>query len=209
MAPPNYAVNAAVVDVRRDTPGPGDKFLIDTNILYWVTYTKASTAGRPPKARKVTSYSSYLERAVTAGSSMYVCGLSLAELAHRIEAVEYELFVRARGGSTLKKEFRHNFPKERREVAAEISAAWGQVKSLAKVAAFMLNDRTVDQALASLHTQALDGYDAFLKGNMDMASVRELVTDDGDFLTVPGITVFTCNPSALDAARQQGRLQER
>lgn len=31
-------------------------------------------------------------------------------------------------------------------------------------------------------------------------------TDDGDYVTVPGIQVFTANPEAIAAAQNQGKL---
>jgi hypothetical protein len=39
--------------------------------------------------------------------------------------------------------------------------------------------------------------------------VLQLITDDGDFATVPGIQVFTANRNVINAARSQGKLQTR
>ena len=36
-----------------------------------------------------------------------------------------------------------------------------------------------------------------------------ILTDDGDFATVPGITVFTANRTIIDAARDCGKLKMR
>jgi hypothetical protein len=36
--------------------------------------------------------------------------------------------------------------------------------------------------------------------------VVQVITDDGDFSTVPGIQVFTANRNVIQAARAQGRL---
>jgi hypothetical protein len=41
---------------------------------------------------------------------------------------------------------------------------------------------------------------------MDKASVTQIITDDGDYVTVPGIKVFTANTSAIAAAGSQGKL---
>lgn len=38
----NYVIAADIIDVRVDTPKPEDVFLVDSNVWYWMTYTKAS-----------------------------------------------------------------------------------------------------------------------------------------------------------------------
>jgi len=41
---------------------------------------------------------------------------------------------------------------------------------------------------------------------MTAAGVSQILTDDGDYCTVPNIQVFTANQRVIDAARQQARL---
>ncbi|TAE94775.1 MAG: hypothetical protein EAZ79_22025 [Oscillatoriales cyanobacterium] len=41
---------------------------------------------------------------------------------------------------------------------------------------------------------------------MDKAGVVQVITDDGDYVTVPGIKVFTANHNVITAARNQGKL---
>ena len=41
---------------------------------------------------------------------------------------------------------------------------------------------------------------------MDKAGVVQVITDDGDYVTVPGIKVFTANHNVIRAARNQGKL---
>lgn len=41
---------------------------------------------------------------------------------------------------------------------------------------------------------------------MKQESVNKIITDDGDYVTVPGIQVFTANPGAIAAATNQGKL---
>ena len=44
----NYTVQAEVVDISADTPKTEDAFLVDTNVWYWLTYSRASQSARPP-----------------------------------------------------------------------------------------------------------------------------------------------------------------
>jgi predicted nucleic acid-binding protein len=151
---------------------------------------------------QITEYPSYIAKAISANSWLSYCGLSLAELAHNIEQTEREIF-----SSTLKsKEYRHNFPTERAKVVAEVQAAWSQVISSAVCTDVLVSEETSNAALTRFQTQLLDGYDLLILEAMDKAGVKQIITDDGDYVTVPGIKVFTANSGAIAAAKSKGKL---
>lgn len=41
---------------------------------------------------------------------------------------------------------------------------------------------------------------------MDKVGINQVITDDGDYVTVPGIKVFTANKKAIASARSQRKL---
>ena len=206
----NYVIKADVIDIRQDTPKPNDIFLVDTNVWYWLTYTRASLGDQPPKSYKTNDYTSYIGKTLSAKSQLHRCGLSLAELAHLIERTELEIFSKASGfDKTKKKEFRHNHPKERTIVVSEIQAAWGLVEIMTQTIDIQINKLTTDDALARLSTQILDGYDLFILESIMKAGIVKIITDDGDFSTVPNILVFTSNVNVIQAAKVQGKLLKR
>jgi len=195
----NYIVQAEVVDIQSDNPKADDIFLVDTNAWYWHTYTNASISSR---FYQITEYPSYIAKAISANALLLYSGLSLAELAHNIEKAEREIF-----GSTLKpKEYRHNYPTERGKVVTEVQSAWSQVTSTAVCTDVLVNEETSEAALTRFQTQLLDGYDLLILEAMDNANIAQIITDDGDYVTVPGIKVFTANYGAIAAARNQGKL---
>ncbi|MGH1394782.1 MAG: hypothetical protein ACRAVC_12250 [Trichormus sp.] len=197
--PVNYTVQAEVVDIRSDAPKNDDIFLVDTNAWYWYTYTTASILSSSYQSKE---YPSYIAKAISAHSWLSYCGLSLAELAHNIEQTEREIF-----SPTLKaKEYRHNYPTERAKVVAEVQAAWSQVISSAVCTDVLVSEETSNAALTRFQTQLLDGYDLLILEAMDKAGVTQIITDDGDYMTVPGIKVFTANRGAIATARTQGKL---
>lgn len=197
--PVNYTVQAEVVDIQSDAPKKDDIFLVDTNAWYWYTYTNASISSR---FYQITEYPSYIAKAISANSLLLYCGLSLAELVHNIEQTEREIF-----SSTLKsKEYRHNFPTERAKVVAEVQAAWSQVISSSVCTDVLVSEETSNAALTRFQTLLLDGYDLLILDAMDKAGVTKIITDDGDYVTVPGIKVFTANSGAITAAKTQGKL---
>ena len=195
----NYTVQAEVVDIRSDTPKEDDIFLVDTNVWYWLTYTQASQSALP---YQITDYPTYISKALSRKSLLLYCGLSLSELAHNIEQTEREIF-----NATLKaKEYRHNYPTARANVVAEIQAAWSQVTSIAVSTDITINEATTNTALTRFSTQPLDGYDLLILEAMEKAGIIQVITDDGDYITVPGIRVFTANQNAIAAASNQNKL---
>ncbi len=201
----NYRIAAEVVDVRKDCPNSSDTFLVDSNVWYWLTYTKASLVDGPAAKRCALDYSSFVKKAITQRVQLCRCGLSIAELAHTIEKKEREIFEKTHG-IIRPKEFRHNHPQERATVVAEVNAAWGQVRSMATPLNLLIDDVLSDIALIRFTKDALDGYDLFFLEAMTKNKVTQIITDDGGFATVSGIRVFTANQNVITAAQSQGKL---
>lgn len=205
----DYTIQAQIVDIRNDAPRSDDMFLVDTNVWYWHTYTNASASA---SRYQIDSYPEYLIQAISANSVLSYTGLTLSELAHLIEQTERNLFIESRNldRSTFKpKEYRHNYPDERKKVIQEIVTAWGQVKSIAAPLDLTVNETVTNSALLQLQSLALDGYDLFMLEAMKKEGISQIITDDGDFSTIAGISVFTANSNIIRAAKAQNRLISR
>jgi predicted nucleic acid-binding protein len=72
-----------------------------------------------------------------------------------------------------------------------------------------VNADLTDKALQRMATESLDGYDLFLLEAMSEAGIQNIITDDGDYATVPGIQLFTANKNVIKTARHQGKLVRR
>jgi predicted nucleic acid-binding protein len=204
----NYSIQAEVVDITTDSPKADDVFLVDTNVWYWMTYTRASLSVRPPAQYQTCNYPAYTNAALAAGARIYQSGLSLAELTHLIEKAEREIYERTNGPVRIK-EYRHNFPDERTQVIAEIQSAWGQVVSLSDPLVATIDGQTANIAIARFQTEKVDGYDLFILESMKNHGIVQVITDDGDFTTVSEIQVFTANRNVIAAAKDQGKLKIR
>lgn len=205
----SYTVKAQIVDIAADKPKPEDAFLVDTNVWLWMTYPNAGHNAPGWAGSVMPSYANYVNSAVSVNAKTHWCGLSLAELAHVIERIEREIFESAQGKVNPKKAFRHNFVGERARVVSHAKAAWHQVKSLAEPLTATIDESATDAALARVTTELVDGYDLFILEAMSANGVAQIITDDGDFSTVPGIQVFTANKSVISAAKAQGVLMIR
>jgi len=200
--PVNYNVQAQVIDIQNDSPGPTDSFLVDSNVWFWITYPKGG--GYTPSRTRL--YVNFVSKSLRARAKLHCCELSLAELAHIIERAERDIYNTANGANLGSKEFRHNYPAERGTVVAEIGRAWQQVTTMASSLSATVDASTVAAALVAFQTQRVDGYDLFVLQAAAMRKIVQVLTDDGDYCTVPGLQVFTANSTAIQAASAQGKL---
>lgn len=202
------SVNADVVNLRADQPRQDDVFFIDSNVWFWVGYTNASVGD---KFNQSVDYPTFVGKALSMGSSLYRCTLSFAELAHSIERSERTIVGKSKGVELSTKDFRHNYPTERANVLTEIENVWALSDGMTdgntievKVTSSMVTD-----TLMRLKSEELDGYDAFMVEAILAQGIKQVVTDDGDFGQVPGITVFTANGLLIREAAKQGKLKKR
>lgn len=202
-----YNVQAEVIDLRSDKPGPGDAFFVDTNVWYWLTYTRYRLAYKPrqPKAYQVRDYPAYIKKGRKAKAKLFTCGLCFSELANLIEKNELDIFRMSKGQIEIK-EFRHNEPSERKSVVTEIQDAWAMAKSFAGFIDVLLDEPLTDKVCHDITSCPADPHDLFMVENSIKAGVSQIITDDGDFATIPGIRVFTANRNVIQAARDQGKL---
>ena len=203
-------VRAAVVDILTDRPQTDDIFLVDTNVWVWQTYSNAAASSRIA-AQKIREYTTYLKRTLDSDATLAYSSLILSELAFVIEKTECSIFNRRNKARLRTKEFRHKCVLERKNVVAEVQAAWAQVKAIAIPLPVTIDEGLTDSALDRYATQALDGYDLFILESMYRSGSGQVkvITDDIDYIGVPGIQVFTANPQALEIAERQSRLLDR
>lgn len=197
-------IKADVVDISKDSPLKEDSFLVDTNVWYWMTYSKASVAGAA--SYQVNTYPQYTSDALGAGSKIYQSGLSMAELSHVVEKVEREMYEKFIGKAVTTKIYRHNLDVERTKVCSEISSVCKQVSSMSSSLDVTIDAGFATAAIARIGANKVDGYDLFILESMALSGITQIITDDGDFTTVPGIRVFTANRNVIAAAKKQGRL---
>ncbi len=208
----NLTVHADVVNIQNDIPRPSDVLLVDTNVWLWQTYGLPPDPN-PDRARrseqKLKIYTRYLSAALSRNAQLKYCGLILAELTHVIEKAEFEIFKRRNKiGDLSPKEYRHNYPDEHALVASIIRTAWSQVAMLASSADLTIDERLADTAADHFQQIALDGYDLFLLQSIRNTGIKpvQVLTDDMDYASVPGIQLFTSNGLVIQQARDQGKL---
>jgi hypothetical protein len=212
---PSYVVQAQVVDVTTDRPQSTDVFWVDTNVWFWVTYGRfhLRNLGSRPRAYQTQKYPSYIQSGLRSGARFHWIGLSLSELARQVEDAEREI-ADATGqipADTKPKSFRHDYPALRQSVVQEVESCWQQVEQFGKPLpnAPVIDTTAVNDALIDMQTMPLDAYDLFAVQAIRASNITQVLTDDGDFCTVPGITLYTANKPVIEAAKAQGKLRRR
>lgn len=195
-------VRAKVVDIRADTPKDSDVFLVDTNAWYWLFYSRASVSLTVAQA----NYPNYLKTAIGAKATLHCYGLTFAELAHNIEKAEREIYEAQAGKKILPKEFRHDYQQQHRKIVTLISDIWSDVTTAGSMLDLAMDSGFMSSALSLFPSVSVDGYDLFMAEAALKAGVTQIITDDGDYASVPGLTIFTANPRVIQAAQAVGKL---
>lgn len=209
-----FKVQATVVDLRTDTPKASDKFWVDTNVWFWMTYPNATMGMDAWRKQQTKPYITFLQQCFKQGSTICWGPLQLSELGHQIEKMEFEIAKQAGAipDYTTAKEYRHNDATERARVAKVIQTAWQDVRangSQCLQPPLVLDEAAATQASTDSALFPLDGHDLYFLQSVRAAGNPHILTDDGDFCTVSGITLFTANRNVIDSARAQGRLVKR
>jgi len=195
-------IKANVIDIRSDNPQKTDRFLVDSNVWFWIAYSKASLNC---KNYQSTYYPQYLCEAIATEANTHYFSLNVAELAHTIEKSERELFKKSNGVEIEVKDFRH-IELERKKVISEVRNAH-----------YILNQAGVElpvdipvgkdhDLINDIAEYLLDGYDALILEAMKAKGVYSILTDDSDYACVEDITVFTANRNVITAAKGAGKL---
>jgi len=198
-------VRAQIVDIRADAPKDTDRFLVDTNAWYWLFYPRASQNLSVSQAL----YPDYLSRALAAKATLHCSALSFAELAHNIEKTEREIYASQANRTISTKDFRYDYANQRRKVVTLITETWADVMSISTLLDMEIGTDLMQSALTLFPSVGLDGYDLFMAEAARAAGMTQIVTDDGDYATVPGLTVFTANQKVIQAAQAAGKLLAR
>lgn len=185
-------------DVRSARPAHTDKYFIDTNAWFWLTYcaSREIDSGGPGERKtreyKKRVYSKYIEKALDAGAKLYHCPLVFSELANVIEVTEHKIYQRSSGKEISRKAFR-NIASERKKVLAEVDLAWKTISQMSCCVDVKLSTEMIGSVQTLLGKVSVDPYDAFYIQVMKSEGISSLVTDDRDFRGAELENIYTLN----------------
>ena len=220
------SVRAQVIDIRGINSTIPRSIVVDTNILYFVYYDPAflsDSGGQAPRRYQLAEYPSWWRRALSGQVLLSTSIGCLSEFCQLVERTELEIRWRnvpedpesARRDpdegftSKVAKDVRYlciaDLPSIRDGVATLLQAILKNVEVLPQPP-----KQTDREILASTfrvwERSGCDFTDAALVNLARGAGIPRILTDDADLITFEGITVYTANSSAIDAAKQSGKL---
>jgi predicted nucleic acid-binding protein len=192
----------AVYRLATASPSAADRFFVDTNAWKFFTYTKATM---PHQAQAERTYATFLSHCVKAGATLFASVLSFSELSSIIERTEWTIYKATTDPTVSLKKFREG-TLERQLVVYETDVAWQQVEQLSSMIPINLDAGCLAAARANFANYPLDGYDVYFVEQMRVAGITKIVTDDMDYISVPGLEVYTCNQDCIGRAALYKRL---
>lgn len=180
-------------NLRKATPHHSDKYFIDTNVWFWVTYAASNEIETPnaPLRYQLQEYPAFIEKILDEGACIYHSPLTLSELTNIVEKTEYDIYKEDTGEELTRKQFRM-LPELRARVMGEVSNAWKQITQMSESLDINIDANISNKALDALNKHCLDAYDAFYIESMAVNQITKIVTDDSDFNGLD-LSLYTAN----------------
>lgn len=211
-------VRAQITDIQRHDPPGGEKYLVDTNVLYFIHYDRFANLdalGEGPRPYQIQEYPRYLQRVLEKKSGVFVHRMGLMEFARTIEAAELQTLyaVRTPGVTEIPaglkiKDLRTAYPEDYAICQARVLTYLGAVrKAYQTIPATMVDEHAFwTQWEGAWQQTVADPVDIAQAVDALAADISAVISDDSDWVSIEGIRLFTANAIAIQAARLAGRL---
>lgn len=191
-----------VLDIKKiDDTFKETNFFIDTNVLYWISYSKYDFFnGRARKQAK--PYLEFIDKLLDDNASFFTSIYNISELLHIIEKHEFEIYQKTNPGLIDNiKDFRKLT--SRKYVKNELLTAIANIKGQCTVLEypFFLDD--LEEFIDTSDTHRCDNYDFITIKNCIKQGMLNIISDDGDFASINEINLFTSNFKVLKENNKQ------
>jgi hypothetical protein len=213
-------VRAMVVDIRGSAAAPPEQIALDAGILYFFYYPSFEdlklAGGALPARYQLEAYRSWLADALSSDVELITSRQTLGEFARLCEYAEIEARWLTSPGRAAADTFSAKLCKEERYQLGPVDLATVRrrvrsfVDSVCKNVALLPQAGSAEAAHAaavSTWTSSAGDYaDAALVSEAKQAGIFHVLADDIDLLWFDGITVWTANSRAVNAARDVGKV---
>jgi predicted nucleic acid-binding protein len=169
----------------------GQKFALDTNVLYWMFYDKCSYTNEQ-RQRKYQNIVTKLKL----HNELYVSPLCLYELLVIIEKNEYKIYCAKNQLSTdafKLKDYRDK-QEEREKVKKVMDITYKSIRQFTTIPQQTVDRESVKALIEVFEKNKLDIFDQSLAVFCKSNKIQNIVTDDKDYKTVSDdINIYTAN----------------
>ncbi|HSH25740.1 MAG TPA: hypothetical protein VLA13_09430 [Massilibacterium sp.] len=199
-----------MVDIRKSVDfSKISSLVVDTNAWFWTTYTGDFAPDDKPYGPAMVHYPNFLGNCLSENISLKYSTISLAELHKLTEVSLYKLYKSwIEDDQITFKNYRFEEPAQRKDFLEEFESMYSQINTMADHLPTF--DHVGEKYIGRLVKASLEEYleiaDLVIIKSAESINITDFITDDGDFATMEGITVYTANNKVVEAAKNNGLL---
>lgn len=169
-------------------------FALDTNVLYWTHYSRASDPNLKAHPYQVTKYPNFVDELLENGNELVTTVINLTELMHVIENSEFKIYKAINKKKINKKDFRKliaerdKYKKEIEKVLLEINSSYA-----GKIKCIDIDIDDINKFILNADNNTCDVFDYCVIEYLRGIGITNFITDDRDFHSVDGINIFCAN----------------
>lgn len=185
-----------IKDIRTFKPIDNSKeFFIDTNVLYWYSYSKYDLFNTSTK-KQAQPYLDFLEMLIYNKHLIFTSIYNLSELLHIIEKHEFSIYQETNKELKLSiKDFR--ILTSRKYVKNELLTALANTKNLCTILNYSFSLSELEEFIDTSDRHRCDNYDFIIIKNCIEKGKINIISDDSDFSTLDKINLYTANENIL------------
>lgn len=189
-------MEANIVDIRNIDINSIDKkdvFAIDTNVLVWTHYSKASNPSLNRHPYQVIEYPNFVAKLLDNGNKLVTTLLNISEMCGVIEKNQYRIYKATNGCKQLNlKDYRKN-ASERKIYKNEINNMIMEIKGAYdnQIEIIDLTEEELNAFLNNICNNRCDIFDYVVIEYLKSIGITNYISDDKDFSSVNGIKLFT------------------
>lgn len=183
-------IDIANIDIA--TINKAEIFALDTNILYWTHYSKASDPNLGALPYQVLKYPNFVQELLDNGNTLVTTVLNISELIHVVENSEYKIYKAFNKRFIKKKDFR-NLSSERIKYKNELIIIMSELKEAYgnQIKIIDIKEKYINNYISKIESNICDIFDYLVIEKLKKEGINNFITDDKDFRTVDGINLFT------------------
>lgn len=170
-------------------------YFLDTNILYWYCYPNYALLNSNKVHRQSEIYINFVDNLVYNGNPIFTSVYNMSELLYTVEKNEFELYKSKQGTDITLKDFRRIT--NRSGLKTTLLACIENIKSICKILDYHSGPDILDEFASSIDKHHCDNYDYIILKNCIADDKTHIISDDADFATMDGFTLYTANSYAL------------
>lgn len=189
-------MSAVLCDIKKVDASSIDKdevFAIDTNVLLWTHYSKASDPNLNKHPYQVIDYPNFIAKLLSNGNKLVTTVLNISELISIVEKNEFKIYKISNSCHSMKiKEYR-KILSERLIYQKEINSMLMEIKSSYnnQIEVIDITKEKLENFCSRIDKSMCDVFDFMVIEYLKSIGIINYISDDKDFLSVDGINLFT------------------